>query len=297
MPETETWTIGRLLTWTTDYLTKHGADSPRLDAEVLLAAARHCQRIELYTAFDQLASDQTRIAFRELVRRRAEGMPVAYLVGHREFYALSFYVTPDVLIPRPETEFIIVSLLDLVKDAQRQQRDRPWQIADVGTGSGILAVCAARHIPSAHVLALDASPAALKVARRNLRLHDVEQRVELQPSDLFEDVPPQRRFDFILSNPPYVSEAEFRELPVDVRSYEPRQALLAGPQGTEVIERLLDQAAMRLEPQGWLLCEISPSIEAEVRQRIDDCGRFGEVEVVRDLAGLPRVVKLRRNGR
>ncbi|NIP86340.1 MAG: peptide chain release factor N(5)-glutamine methyltransferase [Planctomycetales bacterium] len=297
MPETDSWTIGRLLTWTTDYLAQRGADTPRLDAEVLLAEARQCQRIELYTAFDQLASDQTRVAFRELVRRRAEGMPVAYLVGRREFYALSFYVTPDVLIPRPETEFIVVSLLDLVKDAQQQAADRPWQIADVGTGSGILAVCAARHIPTAHVLALDASPAALEVARRNLRLHDVEERVELRLSDLFDNVPEDRRFDFIVSNPPYVSEAEFDALPVDVRSYEPHQALVAGPKGTEVIERLLDQAAQRLEPQGWLLCEISPSIETEVRQLIDDCGMFGEVEVVKDLAGLPRVVKLRRNGR
>ena len=116
MPQTEAWTIGRLLQWTTGYLKERGADSPRLDAEVLLAESLGCQRIELYTTFDDVPEDTARTAFRELVRRRAEGMPVAYLVGRREFYSLPFRVTPDVLIPRPETEFLVIRLLDLRKN-------------------------------------------------------------------------------------------------------------------------------------------------------------------------------------
>src|SRR6185503_13086817 len=140
MQQTEAWTIGRLLQWTTDYLKKHGADSPRLDAEVLLAEARGCQRIQLYTAFEEQPAEEVRTAFRELVRRRAEGMPVAYLVGRREFYSLSFQVTPDVLIPRPETEFLLISLLDLAAGKPDES------IVDVGTGSGILAVCAEKKL-------------------------------------------------------------------------------------------------------------------------------------------------------
>src|SRR5215218_5073932 len=146
MPSTdEPWTIGRLLTWTVEYLGKHGADNPRLDAEVLLAEARGCKRIDLYTAYGDPATDEIRTAFRKLVRRRAEGTPVAYLVGRREFYSLDFEVNPDVLIPRPETELLVIALLDDVK--KQTAGNATIQIADVGTGSGILAVCAAKYVP------------------------------------------------------------------------------------------------------------------------------------------------------
>src|SRR5438874_5680708 len=142
----ESWTVLRLLSWTTEYLKSHGSHSPRLDAEVLLARARGCERIMLYTAFDQVVEDETRAKFRELVKRRADGAPVAYLVGSREFYSLSFRVTPDVLIPRPETEFVVVTLLDLV---QRSTAEPPLRIADIGNGSGVLAVCEPKHLQPA----------------------------------------------------------------------------------------------------------------------------------------------------
>src|SRR6185436_17470365 len=159
----EPWSIGRLLSWTVDYLGKHSAENPRLDAEVLLAEARGCRRIDLYAAYGEVASEETRTAFRELVRRRAEGTPVAYLVGRREFYSLDFEVNSDVLIPRPETELLVVALLDHVKKlgsrdwglgagdsastpAPSPQPAIPIAIADVGTGSGILAVCAAKYV-------------------------------------------------------------------------------------------------------------------------------------------------------
>lgn len=291
MPETEVWTIGRLLTWTTDYLKKQGAESARLDAEVLLAEARGCERIELYTAFDEVASEQTRVAFRELVRRRAEGMPVAYLVGRREFYSLSFHVTPAVLIPRPETEFVVVTLLDVVKNAGSV--DDAMRIADVGTGSGVLAICAARNLPSCTVTALDISAEALKIAARNAADHQVSDRIEFVQSDLFGDGAPDT-YDYIVSNPPYVSEAEFEQLPMQVREYEPRDALLAGPTGTEIIQQLLLQACQRLQPGGWLVFEISPMIEVAVIELVDAQRVWDSVDVVKDLAGLSRVVKLRR---
>ncbi|MBN1911249.1 MAG: peptide chain release factor N(5)-glutamine methyltransferase, partial [Pirellulales bacterium] len=145
MSQTETWTVQRLLTWTTEYLRNHGSDSPRLEAEVLLAESLGWERIALYTHFDDEPDEPIRTRFRELVRRRAGGEPVAYLVGHKEFYSLSFRVTPDVLIPRPETESLVVTLLDLAKSRGQES----LAICDVGTGSGIIAITAAKHLPSA----------------------------------------------------------------------------------------------------------------------------------------------------
>ena len=292
MPETEAWTIGRLLQWTTDYLKQRGADSPRLDAEVLLSHALGCQRIQLYTTFGDEPDEDVRKAFRELVRRRAEGTPVAYLVGRREFYSLSFRVTPDVLIPRPETEFLVIRLLDLAE--LQSPAAEAWQIADVGTGSGIIAVCAAKRLENSRVTALDISSAALEVARSNAAEQGVESRIEFVESDLLAAAPAEPRFDFIVSNPPYIAEHEMAGLSRDVRDYEPRGALVAGPKGTEIIERLIPQAAERLVPGGWLLIEISPQIDAAVRELIAADGRYEPHPTIKDLAGHARVVEARR---
>ncbi|REJ68382.1 MAG: peptide chain release factor N(5)-glutamine methyltransferase [Planctomycetota bacterium] len=296
MPDTEVWTIGRLLNWTTEYLAGRGSTSARLDTELLLAEACGCERIELYTTFDTPASDATRLTFRELVQRRAEGMPVAHLLGRRDFYSLTFHVTPAVLIPRPETELLVVTLLDLVstRDGQGGAAASKLRIADVGTGSGILAVCAARHIASASVTAIDISDAALEVARRNAREHEVADRIEFFESDLFDSVPAAEPYDFILSNPPYVAENETELLSPEVRDYEPREALFAGPTGVEVIERLVPQAAERLAAGGALLLEISPMIEDRVAALFDGDAAWQRQATIKDLAGLPRVVVARK---
>jgi len=291
MTETEPWTIGRLLNWTVDYLKARGAESARLDAEVLLADARGCQRIDLYTAFDEPASDELRNTYRELVRRRAEGTPVAYLVGRREFYSLSFRVTPDVLIPRPETELVVLTALDR---AREMRLDGPATFADVGTGSGAIAVCLARHCADCLVTAIDRSRAALRVAAENVARHEVTGQIELAESDLFAAVASGRRFHVIVSNPPYVSSMEMDSLPPDVRNFEPREALYAGVTGTEVIERLIDEAAGRLLPGGWLIFEISPTIAAKVQQMIEADKRFAAGPLVHDTAGLARVVQAQR---
>jgi len=293
MAETEQWTIGRLLEWTTDYLRSHGSESPRLDAEILLAHARGCTRIELYTSFSGGADEALRQEFRELVKQRAAGRPVAYLVGHREFFSLDFHVTSDVLIPRPETEHVIVALLDRVKEEHPSGK---VQIADVGTGSGIIGVTAAKRLPSARVTAVDLSPAGLDIARQNAARHDVADRIEFLEGDLLQTVPPERPFDYVVSNPPYVSESEYAELDPGIRDHEPQLALLAGPTGTDVIRRLIPAAAERLNPGGWLLFEISPMIAAEVRQLVTADGRFDPPIVDKDLAGLERVVCVRKSG-
>jgi len=283
------WTLGKLLRWTTDFLKQRGSDSPQLDAQLLLAHARQCQRIELFTAYDEQASDALRTAFRELVRRRAAGTPVAYLVGHREFYSLDFDVTPDVLIPRPETEFLIIAVTDLVK--RSSPIDTPLTIADVGTGSGILASCLAWALPAAHVWATDVSAAALRVASGNCEKHQVADRVTCVQGDLLAGVSQEIWFDFVVSNPPYVSVAEYARLAPEIKDHEPREALVAGEQGTEVIEQLIPQAAQRLRPGGWLVMEISPMIEAAVHKLIAADGRFDTPVTIRDLAGHARVVQ------
>jgi release factor glutamine methyltransferase len=292
MPETEPWTVGRLLQWTTDYLKRHGADSPRLDAEVLLAQARACRRIELYTAFEEVPTEAIRAAFREMVRRRAEGMPVAYLVGHREFYSLDFRVTPDVLIPRPETELVVLRLIELA----RQRSSDGLTICDVGTGSGNIAVTAAKHLPASRVTAIDVSPAALEVARGNAQRHGVAERIEFIVGDLLSPLTDGQKFDFLISNPPYVKESEFESLSPDVRNFEPRLALVAGSEGTEIVQTLLPQAAEHLHPGGHLLMEVSPTTHDAVLALLAADERFDPAPTIRDLNRLPRVVQAKRKG-
>ena len=292
MSETESWTVGRLLTWTTDYLKRQGADSPRLDAEVLLATARSCQRIELYTAFNDLVPDDVRTTFRDLVKRRAGGEPVAHLVGHREFYSLTFEVTSDVLIPRPETEDLVMRVVDLCKE--RSGDDGPLHIIDVGTGSGAIAISVAHQVANTHWTAIDISPAALDVARRNAARHQVAERIEFVCGDLLAPLPPDARFDLVVSNPPYVSRSEWESLKIDVRQHEPYQALVAGQTGTEVIARLIPQAADHLRAGGWLLLEISPMIEAAVRAALQADPRYEAVSVLKDSAHQPRIAQARR---
>lgn len=288
MADAEPWTIGRLLTWTTKYLTERGADSPRLDAELLLAQAVGCPRIGLYTAFETEPPEPVRTAFRELVKRRAEGTPVAYLLGRREFYSLDFRVTPDVLIPRPETEFLVIAALDALKRRAGQTR-----LADIGTGSGIIAVTVAKHAKQTQVIAVDKSPAALEVARANAERLGVANRIEFFESDLLSAVPRDERFDVIASNPPYVSTAEMSTLAAEAARHEPRGALEAGPLGTEVIARIIPDAIERLLPGGELWLEIGPMRLDGVLALIAAQNRFEQLPVVKDLAGLPRVVGCR----
>jgi len=286
------WTVGRLLTWTTGWLGRQGSESPRLDAEVLLAHVRGCPRIALYTAFDAPVGDAERAAFRELVRRRAAGEPVAYLVGSREFFSLPFSVTGAVLVPRPETEGLVVRVLDLCRG--REPAPAEFRIADVGTGSGAIAVAIADQLPAARVVATDVSSAALDVARRNVERHGVGDRVELVECDLLEDPRVSGPFDVVVSNPPYVRDDEFAALPRDVRLHEPRTALVAGPTGTEIIRRLVPAAAARLAAGGWLLVEIGPGVREAAESAVAAEPRLEPMPTLADLAGLPRVLQARR---
>lgn len=287
------WTVLRLLEWTTQFFRERGSDSPRLDAEILLAHVRGCDRIALYTAFGECPDESQRTAFRNLVRRRGEGAPVAYLVGYREFYSLRLRVDENVLIPRPETEHVVIEAVDAIKS--RAVVGRPVRVADVGTGSGGIAIAVAKHVSAAEVVATDVSGEALKVAKRNRDEHGLTDRIRLVRCDLLDGVEPGQRFDVICSNPPYVSEPEYGELDREIREHEPRGALVAGPTGTEVIGRLLAIAPERLEPGGTLVIELSPMIAAKCLELAAAQAGLIEPRLVKDLDGRQRLLVAGRN--
>jgi release factor glutamine methyltransferase len=284
----DVWTVGRLLTWTTDWLTTKGSESARLDAEVLLAHVRGCQRILLYTAFDTPVSDAERARFRELVKRRGDGEPVAYLVGNREFFSLPFAVSPAVLVPRPETEGLVVRVIDLCKPLTASR------IIDVGTGSGAIAVTLAKHLPRARLAATDISPAALAVARENAARHGVAERIEFLECDLLSAPQAAGPWDVIVSNPPYVRDDEFDALPRDVRLHEPKGALVAGPTGVEVVARLAADAVGSLAAGGWLVVEIGPVVAAAAERALAAVPGLVPGPTLPDMAGLPRIVQARK---
>jgi release factor glutamine methyltransferase len=283
----DAWTIGDLLNWTAQHLARKGSEYPRLDAEVLLAHALGCRRIDLYTRFTEIAPEDARTRFRELVRQRIEGCPVAYLVGRKEFFALELDVSRDVLIPRPESEFVVMECLRLARGMPEPR------VLDIGTGSGNIAVAIAQQHKGARVTAVDLSPAALAVAARNAVRHAVADRVQFLTGDLFASVPAGARFDFIVSNPPYIARPDIPKLPIGVRDYEPHLALDGGPLGYAIFDRLIDQARQYLQPGGSLIVEIGAPQEQEARRRIADYAGYEPAPTIHDYSGHPRVLRAR----
>ncbi len=227
--KSRTWTILELLRWTTQYFAERGIETPRLDAECLLASALGVDRMRLYLDFDKPASPDERDAFREWVRRRAdERVPVAQLVGGKEFWSLPLLVTADVLSPRPDTETLVAAALERLPE-----RDTDARILEIGTGSGAVALALARERPRARITATDISPAALKVAERNARELGLEGRIEFAEGNLFGPVV-GRRFELVVSNPPYLAESERSQLAPEL-AHEPEVALFAGPDGLAVL--------------------------------------------------------------
>ncbi len=288
-PESDVrWTVGRLLVWTSDFLKRRGAESPRLDAEVLLARVLEWERMKLYTHYEHEVDEGARGAYRELVRRRAEGMPVAYLVGRKEFYSLPLTVSPAVLIPRPDSEFVVVEFLSVAKSLASPR------VVDVGTGSGCLALACAQHHPSARFLAIDISPEALAVAEVNGRTLGLLDRVDFRQGDLLDRVADEGLFDVILSNPPYIKTADVATLEPGVRLFEPHQALDGGEDGLRVVAPLIEQAVPLLKPGGHLILEIGSDQERPVRDLIAAQAALRLAPTVRDHANHPRVIRATR---
>lgn len=281
----ERWPVGRLLSWTTDYLKRRGSESARLDAEVLLARVLGWQRVRLYTHFEEEVGEAPRADFRALVRRRAEGTPVAYLVGRKEFYSLPLTVSPAVLIPRPDSEFVVVEFLAVSKGLPSVRG------VDVGTGSGCLALaCLHQHAP-ATFLATDVCPEALAVARSNAESLGLAGRVSFHEGNLLDPVAGEGPFDVIVSNPPYIPTGVIATLEQGVRDYEPHRALDGGADGLRVVEPLIAQAVTLLKPGGHLILEIGSDQEGPVRALLAAHPVLTLAPTVRDHANHPRVLR------
>lgn len=286
----DAWTVKRLLAWTVEYLNRKGSGSSRLDAEVLLGQVLNWPRVRLYTHFADVVGEKERASFRELVKRRAEGAPVAYLVGRKEFFSLAFQVSPAVLIPRPDTETVVVEFL-----ARFKGRENVVAL-DVGTGSGAIALACLHRHPSTRFVATDLSPDALSVAKANAEKLHLASRAEFRQGDLFAPVEGDPPFDAIVSNPPYIPTDEIATLEPGVRDFEPRQALDGGLDGLDVAARLIAGAPGRLNPGGHLILEIGSAQEMPVRRLIEEQADLELFPTVKDAANHPRVVRAVRKG-
>ena len=277
------WTVRALLQWTSEYLRKSGVESAAFEARLLMGHALQCTPIEVVTRYDEEPADSARAAFRELIRRRVDGWPVAYLTGTKDFYLLAFEVNPAVLIPRPDTETLVQTAIDGLKS-----HSRPTAL-DLGTGSGCIAISIAHRVKTAGIVATDVSPDALAVAQRNARKHGVESQLRFYQGDLFAAVSDGSKFDWIVSNPPYIAPSEIETLAPDVRDHEPRMALDGGPDGLAYYRRIAADAGRYLEPGGRVAVEIGYQQEEAVRGIFATAG-WSASAAIRDMAGRPRVV-------
>jgi release factor glutamine methyltransferase len=265
----------------TGYLTSHGSASARLDAEVLMAHALSVGRLDLYLQFDRQLSEAELAPYRDLLSRRGRGEPVAYLVGRKEFMKLDFEVTPDVLVPNPDTEVLVERAVAWARE--RSGGARAVHIADVGTGSGCIAVAVAHYVPEAVVWASDIDEAALAVAGRNVRTHGLADRVTLVRGDLLAPLP--AALDLVCANLPYVAPGA--ELPAEVVA-QPAHALFADEAGAALVKRLLGEAPAKLVPGGAVFAEIDPSLQQALLGALE--GYAGH-RLHRDLGGHVRVLE------
>ena len=249
-----------------------------------------CDRAYLFAHPEQKLSSEERSRYESVLAERSRGVPAQYITGHQEFWGMDLIVSPAVLIPRPETEHAIETVLELSQaSAKKQTHPKRLRIVDVGTGSGCIALALAKEFPEAEIHTTDISPAALEIARANAARLQLEQRVNFHETDLLNGL--KGAFDIVVSNPPYVGESEKDTVQLEVRKFEPRTAVFAGPIGTEVIERLIPAASANLCPGGWLVIEISGTIAEKVRTLMNG---WEDVAIVPDLQSIPRVVRARK---
>jgi release factor glutamine methyltransferase len=279
------------------HLTADHVPSPRLNAETLLMFTLNCDRAHLYAHPERELTPEEQSRYDEALNQRTKGVPAQYITGHQEFWGLDLIVSPAVLIPRPETEHLIEAVLPLARAIKNPK------IADVGTGSGAIALVLAKELPNAEIHATDNSPAALEIAEANaarLQLEfrqspgDATQRhLFFHDTDLLTGLEPDA-FDFVVSNPPYVGTSEEDQVQLEVRKFEPRIAVFAGPTGLEVIEKLIPAAHTALKPGGYLVLEISGTIVDGVRPLLRD---WEDLTITNDLQGIPRIVSARKRNK
>jgi release factor glutamine methyltransferase len=284
------WTTLDLLKWTREFFARKGIESPRLEAELLLAGAVGCERVKLYTDFEKPLDDEVLARFRAWVKRRVEQRePLAYILGCVQFIELHLEVSPAVLIPRPETEELALWARTILKECHERPEIR---VLDIGTGSGCLALALAHGAPNVRPTAVDISPDALDVARRNAATLHLTGRVQFLESDVYAGLPAEHRgtYDLLVANPPYIDPGLKATLPPEVREHEPAQALFAESKGLAIVNRIVDEAHEWLKPDGWLGIEISPEQAGSVRDRLVAKAAFASVEIRKDARQLDRMI-------
>lgn len=290
----EIWTIQRLLAWTRDWLQQQGSPTARLDGELLLGEVLKLRRLDLLLRFDQPVQKDELAAFKALIRRRAKGEPVAYILGRKEFYGIELEVTPAVLVPRPETE----SLVDVALAHLRAEDAPDGPVLDLCTGSGAIALAIGDELRKAAkpraILATDLSPQALEVAARNTAKLGLQEQVALRQGDLWAAVPAGETYAAIVSNPPYVLTSALAGLDRDVRSFEPKLALDGGPQGLDVLTRIAEQAAAHLRPGGLLAVELGSRAQGQAFAAQLAAGGLPDARVEPVLGGPTCVVSVKR---
>ena len=284
----EIWTIGRILKWTENFFKENGIESPRLDAEVLLGHVLEKERIYLYVHFDEPLQPQELAEYREAIKQRIRRVPVAYIIGQREFMGLTFHVTEDTLVPRPDTEILVQAAIERLKKMSGADEARPVRFADIGTGTGAICLSVLHYLPQATADTVDISEAARSVAEENAESLGVADRVKFYTGDLL--APLAEAYDAILSNPPYIPDADIEGLAPEVRCKEPRTALSGGADGLDFYRRLVVDSPALLKDDGFLAVEVGIHQAQAVAKMAVESGKFARTEIIKDYGGIERVV-------
>ncbi len=284
----EIWTIGRILKWTENFFKEKGIESPRLDAEVLLGHVLEKERIYLYVHFDEPLQPQELAEYREAIKQRIRRVPVAYIIGQREFMGLTFHVTEDTLVPRPDTEILVQAAIERLKKLGGADEARPVRFADIGTGTGAICLSVLHYLPQATADTVDISEAARSVAEENAESLGVADRVKFYTGDLL--APLAEAYDAILSNPPYIPDADIEGLAPEVRCKEPRTALSGGADGLDFYRRLVVDSPALLKDDGFLAVEVGIHQAQAVAKMAVESGKFARTEIIKDYGGIERVV-------
>lgn len=293
-PDNHSWTVLEVLKWTTSFFDSRDIDSPRLSAELLLAHVLDISRLDLYLRFDQPLSMAERARYRELIKRRADGEPAAYITGVKAFWEMEFELTRDVLIPRPDTECLVESALAAM-GKEAASKSAPRRVLELATGSGAVVLSLARCFPQDRFFACDVSIAALQVAKRNAVKYQLADNIVFFASDWFDAVKQTGTgFDMIVVNPPYIESDEIGRLSPEIRLFEPRIALDGGPDGLQHIRHIARSAQTYLSPRGSLLMEIGWDQAARVQQAVDATKAYDSFQIIKDLAGHDRVAFFRK---
>ena len=294
---TDQWTIAGILSWTQGHFEKWRPETPRLDAELLLAFVLGCSRLDLYLKADQPLNQKERKAYRELVQQRADGCPIAYLIGEKEFWSLTLEVNKNTLIPRPDTETLVENTVVQIQKWQIKHPESQCLIAELGTGTAAIPLAICAEVKNLHIIAVDCSKDVLEVAERNMERHKSllsprNNLIELVESNLFSKINPTEKLDFIISNPPYIASKNISSLQVDITQYEPLIALDGGPDGLSFYRYLLETAPSLLTPEGEMFLEIGFDQQANLNLLLKEFPDWKTSVFQPDLQGNDRVWEL-----